>query len=277
MDRYVQRFQIAGRKYRRQKAAILSLGLIIVVASLLYVASTHKGSREGRQAYQFSVFRDSRLAAGTTGRPSALAKAYRLTFLGGESYALRAASLPSAPSQPQSVDINENSVPETYDLKEGRLSVSESGGIIWQTPTDWWVDSYFLADSTRDGRPKLNMSVWKAGNYGTTPPFWEKENDQSTKNHFFVFGYSKERQKISPIWQSSNLEAPNCDALFDDVNNDGRQELIVIEGSYDDWPYCKGRHVAVWSWNGWGFANDWRSDPGSYLRLSLSSDSVIIE
>jgi len=71
-------------------------------------------------------------------------------------------------------------------------------------------------------------------------------------------------KKIKPVWESSNLDAPNCDFKFSDADNDGKLELVVIEGSYEtsgppDF-LCEGKYVAIWKWNGWGFSNEWRGE-----------------
>jgi len=111
------------------------------------------------------------------------------------------------------------------------------------------------------------MSLWKSGDFGTSKPFWIKENDMSVKNHFFV--YDLVNGKIKPVWGSSNLTAPNCEFKIADVNGDGENELIALEGDYADKPLCKGNYVAVWKWNGWGFSNEWRSKKGNFSNLEL--------
>jgi poly-gamma-glutamate synthesis protein (capsule biosynthesis protein) len=164
-------------------------------------------------------------------------------------------------------DLSGDGHPERYDLRDGRLRISESSRYIWSTPETWWVDDVALADATGDGVLDINMSVWRAGNFGTTKPFWMRENDLSIKNHFFVFGFRD--GIVKAIWQSSNLDAPNREFCFDDIDGDGRQELIVIEGEYSGIRRPAGRYVAVWRWDEWGFFNEWRSPPGSYRNLAV--------
>jgi len=167
----------------------------------------------------------------------------------------------------EKADLNEDSIEENYSLENGNLKISQDSQTIWESPNNWWVDNFVLADSTGDGIVDLNLSVWKAGNFGQAKPFWTEENDQSTKNHFFVLGFKE--GKINPIWQSSNLEKPNCEFLFEDINNDHQQELIVIEGEYSDDYQCEGKYVAVWKWNEWGFVNEWRSNEGEFKNLKV--------
>jgi len=164
-------------------------------------------------------------------------------------------------------DLNKNSARESYSLRDGRLRVFEKSGLVWESPADWWIDDFVLADSTGDGAVNINLSVWKAGNYGNTKPFWVEENDQSIKNHFFVLSLGDERVKA--VWQSSNLDRPNYEFLFSDIDGDGQQELVVLEGDYFDGQSQEGKYVAVWKWKEWGFYNEWRSPAGKYGNLAI--------
>lgn len=157
----------------------------------------------------------------------------------------------------------------SYQLENGRLTITNNTELIWQSPTDWWVDSFILADSNNDGIIDINLSVWKPGNFGLSKPFWVEKNDMSVKNHFFIFDLVDGLMK--PIWQSSNLTAPNCEFTIIDVDNDGKNDLVVLEGNYLQKPNCKGEYVAIWKWNGWGFSNEWRSEQGHFFNLKTTS------
>lgn len=151
----------------------------------------------------------------------------------------------------EEADFDQDEIIEQYNLKNGILTVSEADKIIWQSGDELWVDDFVLADSTGDGDLNLNLSVWKKGNFGASRPFWLKENDQSIKNHFFVYRF--EDKKIKPVWHSSNLAVPNCEFLIEDIDADGQNELIVLEGRYRDDFKCEGEYLAVWQWQEWGF------------------------
>ena len=163
-------------------------------------------------------------------------------------------------------DLNKNSLDEEYYLENGSLKISQSSKTLWQSPSDWWIDDFVLADSTNNGVVNINLSVWKPGSFGQSKPFWVEENDMSIKNHFFVF--SLENEEVKPIWQSSNLAIPNCEFLLEDIDGDNKNELVVIEGNYND-EFCQGKYVAVWQWNNWGFFNQWRSQEGQFSNLSI--------
>jgi poly-gamma-glutamate synthesis protein (capsule biosynthesis protein) len=167
----------------------------------------------------------------------------------------------------QTIDLDKDGQMESYQLNQGHLTISSASTTIWQSPQEWWVDNFELADSNNDGMSDINLSVWKSGNFGPSKPFWIAENDLSIKNHFFVIDLVGKTTK--PIWQSSNLTAPNCEFKIADIDKDGKNDLVVIEGDYADWPSCKGKNIALWKWNGWGFSNEWRSVSGTFSNLEI--------
>ena len=89
-------------------------------------------------------------------------------------------------------------------------------------------------------------------------------------NHFFILDFID--NAVKQIWGSSNLTEPNCEFKIADIDNDSKNELVVIEGDYLQKPECNGSFVAVWKWNGWGFSNEWRSDRGNYSNLEIERD-----
>lgn len=171
----------------------------------------------------------------------------------------------------QSADLDTDLAIENYQLVNKQLTISESQKIIWQSPIDWQVDSFFLADANNDGLVDINLSVWKAGDFGTSQPFWVKENDMSVKNHFFIFNLVDDQAKA--LWQSSNLEKPNCEFMLADIDNDQENDLIVIEGEYLDDTSCQGKYLAIWKWNDWGFTNQWRSLEDDFTNLQIKGNN----
>jgi len=172
-------------------------------------------------------------------------------------------------------DLDNNSIYEEYYLKNGQLTITENEKKIWESPADWWIDSFFLADSNNDGMINLNLSLWRSGSFGTSKPFWIEENDMSVNNHFFVLTLND--GLIKQIWGSSRLTEPNCAFKIADVDNDEKNELVVIEGDYVQKPDCIGHFVAIWKWNGWGFSNEWRSKNGNFTNLDIDKIKQIDE
>ncbi len=175
-------------------------------------------------------------------------------------------------SKQEEKDLDNDSIFENYNLENGKLIITENKKTIWQSPGNWWIDDFVIADSNNDGILDINLSLWKAGNFGSSKPFWITENEMSVKNHFFVLDFID--NKVKQIWCSSNLSNPNCEFKIADINNDGKNELIVIEGDYSQRPKykCNGNYVAIWKWNNWGFFNEWRSTKGNYINLKIEKN-----
>jgi hypothetical protein len=168
-------------------------------------------------------------------------------------------------------DGDNDGVSEDHALVRGYLSVKESGKQIWKSPGEWWVDDFEIADCDNDGKNEIVVSLWKSGSFGTSKPFWVKENDMSIKNHMFVYEYTDNSIRLA--WGSSNLPYANEGIAFADVDNDQKNELVVIERKYVDDGI---RHVAVWKWNGWGFSNEWRDEGGRYFFLEVIKGHIIV-
>ncbi|MBO8128633.1 MAG: VCBS repeat-containing protein [Peptococcaceae bacterium] len=146
-------------------------------------------------------------------------------------------------------DLDGDGTGEIYTLLDGRLRVAAGAKMIWHSPGGWWVDDFVLGDANNDGIPDLNLLVWKAGSFGPCKPFWIKQEDRSIKNHFFIFDLVD--GSFKPVWQSSNLDRPNYAVILKDLDEDGENELIAVEGSYTD---SKVKRITIWKWNGWGFS-----------------------
>lgn len=170
----------------------------------------------------------------------------------------------------ETADLNNNNIVETYVLENGRLTITEDSKLIWQSDGDWWIDNYVLADSNNDGILDINVSLWKSGSFGSSKPFWISKDDKSIKNHFFIYDLVDESVRL--VWGSSNLKAPNCEFKIADIDNDGKKDLIVIEGNYLQMPKCKGQYIAFWKWNNWGFSNHWRSEKGNFSNLKIEQN-----
>lgn len=159
-------------------------------------------------------------------------------------------------------DIDGDGIKESYKLSDGELAIVENDKTIWRSEKNWRVDDLVLADANNDGEMELNISVWKPGNFGSSKPFWVEKNDESVKNHFFVYRMTDD--KFQPLWHSSNLEFPNTRFSFFDIDDDKKNELIVSESKYKREKECAKNYLAVWRWNEWGFTNIWRSGSDKY-------------
>jgi len=147
------------------------------------------------------------------------------------------------------LDLDRDNTGEIYSLQGGRLTVKINTRTIWKSPSTWWVEDFFLGDSNNDGILNLNLLIWKEGNFGPSKPFWVPGKDNTVKCHLFIF--KLEEGIFKPVWQSSNLDRPAYRGIIEDINEDGENELMVVESSYTDNDLIK---PYLLKWNGWGFS-----------------------
>ncbi len=156
-------------------------------------------------------------------------------------------------------DLDADGVIEEYFLENGSLTVKEGPLLLWKSPEDWNVDSFALGDVDHDNQVNLVMSLWKEGSFSEIRPFWHSGEDNSYKNHLFVYELAENR--FQPVWCSSDLDCPILSFTIRDDDGDGRAELIVKEGRYrkiagERYGIEPGGPVrtAVWQWKEWGFS-----------------------
>ena len=71
------------------------------------------------------------------------------------------------------------------------------------------------------------------------------------------------------IWAGSALPAPFTSLAVGDVDGDGRDEVVTLEGDYAEGRSGPATHIDVWQWRGFGFTMAWRSPPGIFRELRL--------
>ncbi|MBD3360828.1 hypothetical protein GF366_03435 [Candidatus Peregrinibacteria bacterium] len=168
------------------------------------------------------------------------------------------------PQKRFSIDLDNDGTEETGKINKGIAYIYKNNELIFTSDPSWDVKEILAGDFNNDGQNDFALSLWKYGNYGNSLPFWEEKNDNSYKMHLFL--YTWKREKIGPLWHSSNLPKQNLRTRLIDTNNDGQNELIVIETDYQnshdhksilsqnpDMEDASGLSIAQWTWNDWGF------------------------
>lgn len=176
----------------------------------------------------------------------------------GEGY--RRVDLPvegSGPAVPSllEVDLDADGQPEQVRLEAGRVWIEREGQTAWRGEAAWQVVDMAAGDVDDDLRREVLLAFWKPDPAGVL------------RSHPFLVGHRGGVYGI--LWGGSAAVDPICEVELGDVDGDGRTELVVLEGSYDEPPDAPGRFLTVWRWNGWGFTLLWRSEPGSYRQLQL--------
>ncbi len=157
-------------------------------------------------------------------------------------------------------------------LKDGTAYVYQEGAQIWRSDSSWDVQEMLLADLDNDGSREVAFVLWKP--FVPQPRFLYEDfhfqlpfEEGSLRNHLFLYGWREGAWR--PLWCSSPLADPIRELAVGDVDADRAEELLVLEGSYDDPLDEAAYHVTLWRWNGWGFTLHWRSPPGRYRNLTL--------
>lgn len=128
--------------------------------------------------------------------------------------------------------------------------------IKWQSPDKWKVTEAISADLNRDGSNELVMVVWRE--HKTWPidsflPSGGRIADFHDRNglscHLILVGWDGE--KYRELWAGSSLIDPVFSIRAADLDQDGKQELVSLEGKYDN--RNTTGNLTVWDWSGFGF------------------------
>ena len=197
------------------------------------------------------------------------------TYLGdGE---MRARTLPAQPramnlSSATELAVAIDGVPLQVVLREGTVHVYRDSTQVWCSDPSWDVREMLLADLNNDGGQEVAFVLWKT--FVLQPRFLYEDfhfqapfAEGSLRNHLFLYGWRDGEWRA--LWCSSPIADPIRELALGDVDADGANELVVLEGSYGDALDEAAHHVTLWRWNGWGFTLHWRSAPGRYRNLIL--------
>ena len=150
------------------------------------------------------------------------------------------------------------------------------------TPTSWQVTASVLADVTGDNRAEWVLLVWRPWHdwpiqrwLSVPSPIAGFHDAAGDSCHLILLDPSDGRE----IWAGSALPAPFLALAVGDVDGDGRNEVVTLEGEYTAGRGGPAARVNVWRWNGFGFTMDWRSPPGvlRQLRLTDVDNSSILD
>ena len=182
-------------------------------------------------------------------------QSWELTPQGPHAVALR----PSAPiPSPSHADLNDDHQPESLLLIDGRLSIFSGSETAWQSPQAWQVIQAEFTDLDRDDSPEATLLVWREFApwpvdrwlpYGGRIEDFHNSDGQSC--HLILIGWRE--GKYRELWAGSALADPVWEFAAVDLDGDGKQELLTLDGSYDDPPTKPANTFKTWEWNGFGF------------------------
>jgi hypothetical protein len=155
-------------------------------------------------------------------------------------------------------DFNSDGAPENLSVADGKATIVSGSRIVWQSSQAWTVIQAAITDLNRDNMPEAALLVWR--------PFRPWPVDQwlphggRIANFHDAGGYSCHiilvgwrRGGYQEMWAGSALAEPVKSFSVADLNGDGHQELVTLEGTYTDPRSAPARALKVWEWNGFGF------------------------
>jgi len=156
-------------------------------------------------------------------------------------------------------DFNLDGKLEVVSRMDDTAVISSGRDIAWQSPDTWQVTQARITDLNHDGVPEAALLVWRP--FRSWPvDQWLPEggriasfhDDEGNSCQIILIGW--QNGKYQELWAGSALAEPVKTFSAADLNGDGRQELITIEGSYSDSRSAPARALKVWEWNGFGFS-----------------------
>jgi hypothetical protein len=162
------------------------------------------------------------------------------------------------------------SLPDVHKAATSSASVPDSALPV--TPPDWRVMAAALVDVTGDGQPEWVLLVrrpwrdWPIQEWTSVPsPIADFRDAAGDSCHLILLDLASGRE----VWAGSALPAPLLALAVGDVDGDGVDEVVTLEGDYDAGWDGPASHVDVWRWNGFGFSLEWRSPAGAFRQLAL--------
>ena len=138
----------------------------------------------------------------------------------GETFRQREASgvTVPAPEPVQQADLDGDGALETVELQWGKLRLIDDGQTAWRSDPAWTVTRFALTDVDNDDALDIFFTVWKPDEAGVP------------RCHPFIYGWRRDAWR--PVWFGSAVADPIADFVVGDVDGDGRNELVVLEGLY---------------------------------------------
>ena len=147
--------------------------------------------------------------------------------------------------------------------------------ILWQSPPDWQIAQAAITDLNRDGKPEMTLLVWRPFRplpIDTYLPVAQShtdfQNEDGKSCQIILIGWKNNRFK--ELWAGSALAEPVASFAAVDLDGDGLQELITLDGRYEDSRKQPAHSLSVWQWNSFGFSLQDR-EPGSFNTLVVLS------
>ena len=172
-------------------------------------------------------------------------------------------------------DIPDDSTESCLELSNLRLTIhrceQNNNSLDWQSPENWKVTEAIQSDLNRDGASEIAMVVWRLFEPWPIDRFLpnggriaEYQNEAGLSAHLILIGWDGDEYR--ELWAGSALANPIFKISAIDMDGDGYEELIALEGEYDS-PFETG-NITIWKWQGFGFTLQDRIE-GSYSGYAV--------
>lgn len=156
-------------------------------------------------------------------------------------------------------DLDGNGIPEQVILENGHASLTNDGTTVWESPSGWQVTQALMSDLNLDNKTELVLLVrrphqpWPVDQWLPYGGRIEDFQDASgMSSHIILIGWREDRYR--EVWAGSSMSQPALGMVAADLNQDGRIELVTMEGTYDNKGIFPGKAIKLWEWNGFGFS-----------------------
>lgn len=179
-------------------------------------------------------------------------------------------------------DFNRDGTPEKLSLMDGSAVITSAGQVVWKSPPTWQVLQAAITDLNHDGALEAALLVWRP--FSPWPvDQWLPHGGRIAAFHDAA-GYSCHLIMIGwqdgvyrEMWAGSALAEPVKSFSVADLNGNGRQELVTLEGPYTDSRSAPAHALKTWEWNGFGFSVVYKID-GIFSKMAIvrSGDGHIL-
>ena len=180
-----------------------------------------------------------------------------------------------------STDIGLDGQKEYLNLDNGRAMLCRDALCEkpqWQSPESWDVKQAKFTELNQDGYPELALLVWRPFEPWPIDRFLVQggrinsfQNKNGNSCHLIFIGWRDNRYR--DLWAGSALADPLLTFSTVDLDGDGFEELIALEGTYNDPPDQPAKALTIWEWNGFGFTLLDRLQGPFQDMLLLTTDS----
>ncbi len=161
--------------------------------------------------------------------------------------------------QLEQTDFDEDGVDESIEIIDGQVRILTGDFVRWQSPPEWVVRQAVLSDLNQDDAVEAVLLVWRPfkswpvdrwlPNGGRIDDF---QNSKGASCHIILIGWH--REKFTERWAGSALSQPITTFKVADINQDGFDELITLESTYETEVVSHANALNIWEWNGFGFS-----------------------